>query len=128
MPEKTVAEKLLVKEGYRVSIVNPPTDYAGTLGRLPERVTSVEHGESNLDLIQLFVSSRKQLEASLPSLKTALKGNGLLWITYPKGTSKVKVDVNRDTIAAYAKSIGLQEVAMVSIDDTWSALRLKVVS
>ena len=127
MPEKTVAEKLLVKEGYRICIVNPPTGYSSILGKLPERVTRVDPGESGLDLIQMFVSSRKELEASLPSLKIALIVNGLLWVTYPKGTSRVKADINRDTIAAYAKSMGMQAVAMVSVDDTWSALRLKVV-
>ena len=128
MPEKTVAEKLLIKAGYRVSIVNPPTNYLSTTGKLPGGVTSVSPGEGNVDFIQLFVSSRKELEASLPELKAALKNNGLIWVTYPKGTSKVKADINRDTIAEYAKSIGLQAVAMVSVDETWSALRLKAVS
>jgi hypothetical protein len=56
-----------------------------------------------------------------------LKADGLFWVTYPKGTSKIKADVNRDSIAAYAKSIGLQAVTMISIDDTWSGLRLKIV-
>jgi hypothetical protein len=49
-------------------------------------------------------------------------------VSYPKGTSKVNTDINRDTIGLYAQSIGLQPVAMISIDDTWSALRLKIVS
>jgi hypothetical protein len=39
----------------------------------------------------------------------------------------VKTDINRDTINAYAASLGLQGVAMISIDDDWSALRLKIV-
>ena len=128
MPEKTVAEKLLIKEGYRVSIVNPPTDYLSTTGKLPGGVTRVSPSEGRVDLIQLFVSSRKELEASLPGLKADLKNNGLIWVTYPKGTSKVKADINRDTIAEYAKSLRLQPVAMVSVDETWSALRLRVVS
>jgi hypothetical protein len=34
--------------------------------------------------------------------------------------------VNRDTIARYALGHKLQAVAMVSVDDTWSALRLKI--
>ena len=77
--------------------------------------------------MQLFVTARKELEAQLGSLKSALQPKGLLWVTYPKGTSKVKADINRDTIAEYAKTVGLQAVAMVSVDDTWSALRLKIV-
>jgi hypothetical protein len=52
---------------------------------------------------------------------------GLLWVTYHKGTSKQKSDINRDSIAAYALTIGLQAVAMIPVDDDLSALRLKVV-
>jgi hypothetical protein len=49
----------------------------------------------------------------------------MLWVSYHKGTSKVKTDINRDTINAYANSLCLQGVAIISIDDDWSALRLK---
>ncbi len=125
MPEKTVAEKLLIKEGYRVAIVNPPPGYLDLMGKLPAKVTKVDIAAGNIDFIQAFVTSRKELEASLAGLKGALKREGLLWITYPKGTSKTKTDINRDSINAYAQTVGLQGVAMVSVDDTWSALRLR---
>lgn len=125
MPDKTVAEKLLMKPGYRLAIVNPPSGYLDTMGKLPENATKVEITTGNLDFIQAFVTSRKELEASLSDLKEALKRDGLLWITYPKGTSKIKTDINRDSINAYAQTVGLQGVAMISVDDTWSALRLR---
>jgi hypothetical protein len=125
MPEKTVAEKLLMRPGYRVAIVNPPSGYLDLTGKLPEKATKVELTAGNLDFIQAFVTSRKELEESLSGLKAALKRDGLLWVTYPKGTSKAKTDINRDSINAYAQTAGLQGVAMISVDDTWSALRLR---
>ena len=70
---------------------------------------------------------RKDLEEQLPRLKPLLAPKGLLWVTYHKGTSKQKSDINRDSIAAYALTIGLQAVAMIAVDEDWSALRLKVV-
>ncbi len=79
-----------------------------------------------VNFIQVFVTSREELERQLGKLKSALSPKGLLWVTYPKGTSKVKTDVNRDIIREFAQPVGLQAVAMVSIDDTWSALRLKI--
>ncbi len=48
-------------------------------------------------------------------------------MSYPKRTSGVKTDVDRDVIREYAASVGLGAVAIVSLDDTWSALRLKPV-
>jgi len=58
-------------------------------------------------------------------LKSVLGPKGILWATYPKGTSGVKADINRDIIREYARTIGLEAVALVSIDETWSGLRLK---
>ncbi len=51
-------------------------------------------------------------------LKGVLTPKGLLRVTYPKGTSKVKADINRDSIREYAMSQGLEAMAMVSVDDT----------
>ena len=125
MSDKSVAEKLFIKEGYRILIINEPEGYRRVLGKLPQKIDVSTKASGQADLIQLFVGSRKELETNLPGLKAALKPKGLLWAIYPKGTSKAKADINRDTIGAYALSIGLQPVAMVSIDETWSALRLK---
>jgi hypothetical protein len=61
----------------------------------------------------------------LPTLKKSLKPGGLFWVTYPKGTSRIPVDINRDIIAVYARTIWMVGIAMISIDATWSALRLK---
>jgi len=78
-----------------------------------------------IDVIQVFVASRQEMEARLPGLKTLLAAKGALWVTYYKGTSKYKTDINRDSINADARHLGLQGVAIISVDDDWSALRLK---
>jgi hypothetical protein len=127
MSDKSVAQKLLIKSGQRVLLVNPPRGYKGLLGELPKNVTLLKGTTEPADLIQVFVGSRTDLERQLPRLKPLLAPKGLLWVTYPKGTSKLKSDINRDSIAAYALTLGLQAVAMISVDEDLSALRLKVV-
>ncbi|MBI3764101.1 MAG: hypothetical protein HY260_19850 [Chloroflexi bacterium] len=127
MPNKTVAQKLLIKEGYTLLFVNPPQGYKARLGSLPKNVKVLTEPTGPADLIQVFVDTRKDLEAQLQRLKPALKPKGLLWVTYHKGTSKIKTDINRDSIAAYAPSVGMEGVALISIDDDWSAIRLKIV-
>lgn len=126
MSEKPIAEKLLIKEYYRVLFINEPEDYMKKLGKLPENVIVLTKLVEPVDFIQVFVTSKKDLEDQLLRLKPLLTPKGLLWVTYPKGTSKMKVDVNRDIIAQYTLSIGLKPVAMISVDETWSALRLKI--
>ena len=128
MPDKSVAQKLLIKAGRKVLLVNTPKGYKSVLGELPEGTLVLTAPTEPADIIQVFVANRAELEAQLPRLKEALKADGALWVTYHKGTSRTKTDINRDTIAAYARTLGLQGVAMISVDEDWAALRLKVLS
>jgi hypothetical protein len=123
--EKSIAQKLLIKPGRQVLFVNPPEGYFELLGPLPEGVTVLEKAGEPVDLIQVFVKNRAELEEQLPRLKGLVKPGGLLWVTYYKGTAKVKTDIHRDTINAYAHTLGLEGIAMISVDEDWSALRLK---
>ena len=125
MSDKTVAQKLLIKAKQSVRLVNAPQGYADRLEPLPAETRLVAKSAKPVDILQVFVTSMAELGKWLPQFHGAVAPAGLLWITYPKGTSAVKTDVNRDIIAAYSKTIGWQAVAMISIDDTWSAMRLK---
>lgn len=127
MPEKTNAQKLLIKEGYRVLFIHPPQNNAALLGEFPPRVELVSKPESPVDFILAYLVDRKELEKHLAELKQLMNPNGLLWVAYYKGTSKTHTDINRDTINAYAHTLGLEGVAMISLDADWSALRLKIV-
>jgi hypothetical protein len=57
----------------------------------------------------------------LPKLKDICGTSGMLWITYPKGNSKVKTDVNRDIICKCALTLGSRGVAMISETNVVSA-------
>jgi len=130
MSEKTIVQKLLIKEGYRVLVANAPQGYVASLAELPSGVTVATGLDSAgpFDVIQTFVSSQGAFEAQLSGLNARLKPQGLLWITYPKGAAVIKSDITRDTIWRYAKTVGLEGVAMVAVDDRWSAMRLKRVN
>jgi hypothetical protein len=125
MSNKTVAQKLQIKASQAVRLVNAPTGYADALGPLPPEAKVVAKSAKPVDILQVFAKSMAELEKRLPQFKDAVAPAGLLWLTYPKGTSAMKTDINRDIIAAYAKTVGWQVVAICSIDDTWSAMRMK---
>ncbi len=123
---RPLASKLCVKEGDRIAILNPPLGYGQIVGELPDNVTITNSLEGEFNLIHFFVIKRKKLEEGLSQLKDALREDGLLWVSYPKG-SQLNTNINRESIAAYARSLGLKAVTQVSVDHTWSALRFKVV-
>ena len=73
----------------------------------------------------VFIHNNKDY---LNFLKTGLKNiepDSVLWFAYPKGTSKMKSDINRDTIRMTGEDYGITTVSAISIDETWSALRFR---
>lgn len=126
MPEKTIAQKLIVKPGQKLLLVHAPHGYQQRM-QLPAgtRVIGDKHGPA--DVIQVFVAGREELERELPRLKRLLAPGGALWVSYRKGATRANVDINRDSIREYAQGLGLQAVAMIAVDEEWSALRLKAV-
>lgn len=124
MAVKTVAQKLWMKPGKTVSFFNPPDNNDELLGGIPDGVHV--DADQPADILLAYVENRSQLEEHLSSLKNRIKSDGALWIAYHKGTSSTETDINRDTIAKYAMEQGLKPVAMISINDDWSGLRLKI--
>jgi hypothetical protein len=77
------------------------------------------------DWILLYVRDRAALEASLPGVAAALASPGTLWIAYPKGSSKIQTDLTRDAGWDVVKDHDLMWLALISIDETWSAFSLR---
>jgi len=127
MSTRTIAEKLHLKENQRFLLLNEPKDYRSRLVSLPSGVAIDNKipASGTYDIVQIFITSFRELETTLARLKSLLKANGALWVSYPKLSSKAASDIDRDKIAEFAVSKGLRPVALFAIDDTWSALRLK---
>lgn len=122
----SLAKKLLIKPNMRIGMRNAPEGFAEQLGELPpEAAVAADAEPGSLDLILLFVKSLAELEAQAPEAINAIKYDGLFWICYPKKTSKIKTDIDRDTGWDKMKAIHYAGVAMVAIDDTWSAMRYR---
>lgn len=127
---KTFPEKLFIKPGYRVVVVNAPEGYlTDTLVDLPEGVTVTEVVDGDFDTVQAFITTAEDAEARVADLKTNVKPSGNLWMCYPKGGAKAKIptDLNRDSLAALVQAHGFKAIQQISIDDTWSGLGFKVV-
>ena len=80
-------------------------------------------GKSTNTLV--FVNDKKQLLAFLKQHPKRIENDSVLWVAYPKGTSKMTTDINRDIIRNIAAEYGLSTVTAIAIDDTWSGLRLR---
>jgi hypothetical protein len=124
MPEKSIFEKLQLKSGRSMLILDPPPGYLEKAGNVPENsLLTLENKPA--DIAQVFIRSKVELEKTLPLLGSLILPGGIIWISYPKLTSKLRGDINRDSINLAAQASGWTGIAMISIDDDWSALRLK---
>lgn len=122
--QRSLVDKLGIKAGTRIAILNAPRGYRATLGRLPAGVTVAVNTRGTLPFIHFFAVSRSVLESRFPALIRALEPAGALWISWPKQASGVPTDLTEDVVRAIALPTGLVDVKVAAIDAVWSGLKL----
>jgi hypothetical protein len=120
---KPLAQKLGIKQGYALAFLNAPADYDLLLGKLPDGVTVVRELKDELDFIHLFAMDRASLERELPRSKARLKQGGMIWVSWPKGSSKLKTDLSDGVVREVGLKNGLVDVKVCAVDESWSALK-----
>jgi hypothetical protein len=121
MSKTPLAYKLKLKPATQAAILNPPEGYLVELG--PERVTFDHVLSGRYEWIQVFVKNRAEIADLFPALLAALEPDGLLWISFPKVSSKIQTDLTRDQ--GWEAVSGLKRIMLVSIDLTWSAFSFR---
>jgi hypothetical protein len=121
---RSLVDKLGIKPGMRIAILNAPRGYRSLLGKLPAGVTVVPAVRGILGLIHFFTPNRVVIEKQIPALLRSLAPNGALWVSWPKKTSGVATDVTEDVVREVALPTGLVDVKVAAIDEVWSGLKL----
>ena len=67
MSDKSVAQKLLIKPGQKILLVNQPKGYKALLGEIPKDVTVLKEAAGAVDLIQVFVACARTWKSSCPA-------------------------------------------------------------
>jgi hypothetical protein len=120
-----IAKKLKLKPGARAALVNSPKGYAKELAPLPAGgELSAKLGREH-DWIQLFAKDQAELKRLLKPATRALAPESMLWISFPKGSSKAQSDLTRDTAWKILTSTDLKLITLVSVNDTWSAFSMR---
>lgn len=118
-------KKLLIKKGYRVAILNAPEGFALPAEELPEEIEITKQLTGKVDCILLFVLNQNQLKEHTPEVLSQLEGDTLFWVAYPQKSAKLQTDISRDVGWEVLKEAGYQGVSLISIDETWSAFRIR---
>jgi Protein of unknown function (DUF3052) len=121
-----LAKKLGIQAGACVRAVDAPGNYARLLEPLPANVTFVEVKADQLDLVHIFTKSRTKLVKYLDDYKKQIKQNGSIWVSWPKKSSGMPSELTEDTIREVALPMGLVDVKVCAVDETWSGLKLVI--
>ena len=119
-------KKLGFRERTKVRIVNPPDHYFTLFEALPKAIEICNERKSKKNLIHYFTSKAKELERDIHSLKNEIHTNGIIWISWPKKSSKIATDISEDTIRNLALASGLVDVKVCAVDEVWSGLKLVI--
>lgn len=123
-------KKLNIKDQDRVLVLNSPAEFEPHLEDLKTLLkVSTRANIKEVTYVLLFAVSQKELNVQFDKIKDKLIGDAMLWICFPKKSSKkYKSDINRDEGWAEIGKANFEPVKIVAIDEDWSALRFRKVA
>jgi hypothetical protein len=123
--KRSLRNKLGIKSGHSVVLMNTPLSYIIEIGDLSD-VELYPTPKKDHDFIHIFVKEKSALNEYLHALMRVIKPTGTIWVSWPKKSSKTSTDITEDTIREVALPLGLVDVKVASVDETWSALKLVI--
>lgn len=121
-----LAKKLGIKEASTVYAIDAPANYQDLLAPLPEGVQFVAKLTASTEVTHLFVDKKQALQKTLKSLRDKMATDAMIWVSWPKKSSKVPTDVTEDVIREVALPLGLVDIKVCAVNEVWSGLKLVV--
>ena len=125
-----LAKKLGIKESFNIKVINQPDYYLDLFSDLPASAKiiygSVANDDEKKNLIHYFTKESGELGKSIVKLKSEIKQDGIIWVSWPKKSSKVPTDITEDVVREIALKNGLVDIKVCAIDEIWSGLKLVI--
>jgi hypothetical protein len=115
---RTTAQKMGIKEGSRVAVIDPPPDYVRVLGELPKDVSLEEDPADVLPVTIWFVRDPEVYARALPR-KRKIAAQSRFWVVWPKGQ---RDGINQFVIRETALQLGLVDYKICSVNEVWTAM------
>ena len=123
---KPLYQKLGIKPGFRLKTKNAPGDYKKLIAPIPQGVAISPRLRSSIDLWHLFTRSKSELGKTLPVAMKEIRQDGMIWVSWPKKASGVASSVTEDTVRELALPLGLVDIKVCAVDETYSGLKLVI--
>ena len=113
-------QKLGVKPTHAVFLDGQPADVE--LGDLVA-TSVVRRLPRTMDLTLTWHTTLAGLEKRLPVLFERTSTAGMVWVCWPKKTSRVASDLDENLVRDLGLELGFVDVKVAAIDATWSGLK-----
>jgi hypothetical protein len=121
---QTVFEKLQLKEEKNLLVQGLPSSIEKQFAKVSfsKSVTPLLKSR-RIDFALVFAVNQNQLTAIMQDVLPAMHAEGKLWIAYPKATSKIVSDLNRQCTWACLRTKGFESIQESELDHVWTAVR-----
>jgi hypothetical protein len=126
--ENLFLKKLQIKPGYVVKVVDAPEQAAAIFGNIPSDVSINYNDEVDFNVLITFTINKDQLNKQIQSNLKKIDAKTIIWIFYPKKSSKIKSDLDMMKSWEELNTFGLTPCASAAVNETWTALRLKLIT
>jgi hypothetical protein len=106
-------------------LLNAPIGSSQRLASELEGISILGQSTGEVTAVLVFVNDLEETSRFVPEDICALTRDGLLWVAYPKGASKIKTDVIRDKLWVAVEQTGWRPVRQVALDEIWAASRFR---
>ena len=121
-----LAKKLGIKDGSRIFLLHAPGNYLQLVAPLPAGVQVAPQITGHTDIVHIFSTKKEELSQALRTCLKKMRPDGMIWVSWPKKSSKVPTDITEDTIREVALPLGLVDIKVCAVDDVWSGLKLVI--
>jgi hypothetical protein len=125
---KPVARKPGLNPGMKALILASPPGYLKLLTPQVDGLTVSSRAHGTFQFVQVFATRLSEISAFAKKLPKHAASNALVWISYPKKTSKTDSNLSRDIIREAMSAVGWRAASIVAVDEIWSALRFRPAS
>ncbi len=113
--------KLGLKPGMRYLLLRPPDGYESLVADA-EGVRFMRRAAS-ADVVHLFCRRRRDLDRNIERALDRVSEGGMLWISWPKKSSPMFIDLTEDQLREVVLPTGWVDVKVCAVDADWSGLK-----
>jgi len=122
MAQGDIITKLKIPVGEKILVKNGPEFY---IKKIQNQVILAPEPKVKYSFIHLFATNKAELNKHFTELLTHFDDSGYFWISYPKKSSGIETDLSRNESWDIFKVYNYRPVSQISLDDTWSAIRVR---